>query len=70
MFPSGHALPPLAPPPPLTSATRRPQNPYQTNLLLAGFDEGAGPSLYWMDYLATMHQMTIAGSGYGALPGP
>lgn len=43
------------------------QKPYQTNLLLAGYDEGHGPSLYWMDYLATMHQMNIAGTGYGAL---
>ena len=41
------------------------QKPYQTNLLIAGFDEGAGPSLYWMDYLATMHSMNIAGTGYG-----
>ena len=44
-----------------------PQKPYQTNLLLAGYDEGHGPSLYWMDYLATMHQMNIAGTGYGVL---
>lgn len=48
----------------LATALRR--NPYQTNLLLAGFDEDAGPSLYWMDYLATMHKMNIAGSGYGS----
>ena len=42
------------------------QNPYQTNLLLAGWDETEGPSLYWLDYLATMHKMNIAGTGYGA----
>ena len=42
------------------------QKPYQTNLLLAGYDQGQGPSLYWMDYLATMHKMNIAGTGYGA----
>ncbi|KAK9869037.1 hypothetical protein WJX84_005186 [Apatococcus fuscideae] len=42
------------------------QKPYQTNLLIAGFDEGTGPSLYWMDYLATMHSMNIAGTGYGS----
>ena len=45
---------------------RASQKPYQTNLLLAGYDQGQGPSLYWMDYLATMHKMNIAGTGYGA----
>ena len=42
------------------------QGPYNTNLLIAGWDEKAGPSLYWMDYLATMHSMNVAGTGYGA----
>eukprot|EP01025_Chloroclados_australasicus_P014474 TRINITY_DN16793_c0_g1_i6.p1 TRINITY_DN16793_c0_g1~~TRINITY_DN16793_c0_g1_i6.p1 ORF type:complete len:194 (-),score=28.17 TRINITY_DN16793_c0_g1_i6:208-789(-) len=40
--------------------------PYHTNLLLAGYDEGAGASLYWLDYLATMHKMNICGTGYGS----
>ena len=44
------------------------QKPYQVNILFAGFDEKAGPSLYWMDYLATMHKMNIAGNGYGKSP--
>ncbi len=44
------------------------QKPYQVNILFAGFDEKAGPSLYWMDYLATMHKMNIAGNGYGRSP--
>ena len=35
------------------------------NILLAGFDDKSGASLYWMDYLATMHKMNIAGTGYG-----
>ncbi len=39
---------------------------YQTNLLVAGWDEKAGPSLFWLDYLATMHSMNVAGTGYGA----
>ena len=43
------------------------QRPYSTNLLIAGWDEKTGPALYWMDYLATMHRMNIAGTGYGAL---
>lgn len=41
------------------------QKPYQVNILLAGYDEKSGASLYWMDYLATMHKMNIAGTGYG-----
>lgn len=45
------------------------QSPYHTNLLMAGFDEGSGPSLYWCDYLATLHHMNICGTGYGALWG-
>ena len=39
---------------------------YQTNLLIAGWDEKTGPSLFWLDYLATMHPMNVAGTGYGA----
>lgn len=42
------------------------QKPYSTNLLIAGWDEKSGPCLYWLDYLATMHRMNIAGTGYGA----
>ncbi len=54
----------------LTGAGRRAgaQRMYQTNLLIAGWDEKAGPSLFWLDYLATMHAMNVAGTGYGALP--
>uniref|UniRef100_A0A061RBC1 Proteasome subunit beta n=1 Tax=Tetraselmis sp. GSL018 TaxID=582737 RepID=A0A061RBC1_9CHLO len=48
----------------LAAALRR--NPYMTNLLIAGYDEKAGPSLYWLDYLATMHSMNVAGTGYGS----
>ena len=38
---------------------------YQVNLLLAGFDETAGPSLYFLDYLGTLHEMSCASHGYG-----
>ena len=41
------------------------QGPYQVNLLLAGYDEGVGPSLYYIDYLGTLHRMNMAGTGYG-----
>jgi len=38
--------------------------PYQVNLLLAGWDEQDGTSLYWMDYLASMQKMDFAAHGY------
>lgn len=47
-------------------ATALRKSPYQTNLLMAGWDEGVGPSLYWCDYLATLHHMNICGTGYGS----
>ena len=42
------------------------QSAFATNLLLAGYDEGAGSSLYWLDYLGSMHKMNICGHGYGS----
>jgi 20S proteasome subunit beta 4 len=42
------------------------QAPYNTNLLLAGYDKRAGASLYWFDYLGTMHKMNLCGTGYGS----
>ena len=36
----------------LATALRR--GPYQTNLLLGGFDEKDGAALYYLDYLASM----------------
>ncbi|KAL3157444.1 hypothetical protein ABBQ32_011915 [Trebouxia sp. C0010 RCD-2024] len=47
-------------------ATALRKKPYQVNILFAGFDDRAGASLYWMDYLATMHKMNISGTGYGS----
>ena len=61
-------------------ATALRKRPYSTNLLIAGFDDPYaaekgdaekseqhdGASLYWMDYLATMHRMNVAGTGYGS----
>lgn len=40
------------------------QGAYQTNVLLAGFDEGVGPSLYYLDYLATLHKVKHTAFGY------
>eukprot|EP01025_Chloroclados_australasicus_P034927 TRINITY_DN3566_c0_g2_i3.p3 TRINITY_DN3566_c0_g2~~TRINITY_DN3566_c0_g2_i3.p3 ORF type:complete len:193 (+),score=26.19 TRINITY_DN3566_c0_g2_i3:104-682(+) len=47
-------------------ATALRKNPYFVNMLIAGYDDSEGPSLYWMDYLATMHKMNIGGTGYGS----
>jgi 20S proteasome subunit beta 4 len=48
----------------LATALRR--GPYNVNLLVGGFDEDCGASLYWLDYLGTMQKMNIAAHGYGA----
>lgn len=43
------------------------KGPYQTNLLLAGVDEGTNEaSLYWMDYLAAMSKVNFGAHGYAA----
>ncbi|GAB4822149.1 hypothetical protein N2152v2_009195 [Parachlorella kessleri] len=47
-------------------ATALRKSPYNTNLLMAGYDEDTGPALFWCDYLATLHQMNICGTGYGS----
>ncbi|XP_045158934.1 proteasome subunit beta type-2-like [Mercenaria mercenaria] len=45
----------------------RSQTPYMVNLLLAGYDKDEGPSLYFMDYLASLNKLPFAAHGYGAL---
>jgi len=61
-------------------ATALRKRPYSTNLLIAGYDDHEGKegeggkeedktgeaSLFWMDYLATMHKMNVGGTGYGS----
>ncbi|EFJ34036.1 hypothetical protein SELMODRAFT_165201 [Selaginella moellendorffii] len=42
------------------------KNPYYVNLMLGGFDKGKGPSLYFMDYIATLHQLEKGAVGYGS----
>jgi hypothetical protein len=54
------------PPAPPSAPSLRVQSPYHCNLLVAGYDKGVGPSLYWMDYLATLHKVNTGGTGYGA----
>jgi len=48
----------------LAQALRK--NPYQVNLLLGGCDPKKGPALYYMDYLASMHEMPCAAHGHGS----
>lgn len=43
----------------------RSRNPYNVNLLLGGVDPITGqPSLYWLDYLASLAQLPYACHGY------
>merc|ERR1712232_137520 len=48
----------------LADALRK--GPYQVNLLLGGFDEGNGPSLYFMDYLASLEKLNYGSHGYAS----
>ncbi|KAE8717621.1 Proteasome subunit beta type-2-B [Hibiscus syriacus] len=43
-----------------------PQNPYSVNILLAGYDNETGPSLYYIDYIATLHKVDKGAFGYGS----
>jgi len=45
----------------LSTALRR--DPYQVNLLLGGFDEKEGASMYYLDYLGSMHKMPFGAHG-------
>jgi len=48
----------------LAYALRR--GPFQTDILIGGYDKKKGPSMYFMDYLASMHKLKKAALGYGA----
>ncbi|ESP05311.1 hypothetical protein LOTGIDRAFT_181139 [Lottia gigantea] len=43
----------------------RSQTPYNVNMLLAGHDKEDGPSLYYMDYLASLNKVPFGVHGYG-----
>lgn len=45
----------------------RSQTPYMVNLLMAGHDTAEGPSLYFMDYLASLNKVPFAAHGYGSM---
>ena len=36
------------------------------NILLAGYDKETGPSLYYIDYIATLHKLDKGAFGYGS----
>ncbi|GMN46735.1 hypothetical protein TIFTF001_015929 [Ficus carica] len=41
-------------------------NPYFVNILLAGYDKETGPSLYYIDYIASLHKVEKGAFGYGS----
>merc|ERR1719240_2086119 len=47
----------------LQLATALRKGPYQTNILLGGYDAGAGPSLYFLDYLASLQKVNFGCHG-------
>lgn len=42
------------------------QSPYFVNIILAGYDKETGPSLYYIDYIASLHKVDKAAFGYGS----
>ncbi|KAH7842987.1 hypothetical protein Vadar_011352 [Vaccinium darrowii] len=47
-------------------ATALRKSPYMVNIILAGYDKETGPSLYFIDYIASMHKVDKAAFGYGS----
>ncbi|GMG99684.1 hypothetical protein Nepgr_001524 [Nepenthes gracilis] len=47
-------------------ATALRKNPYFVNIILAGHDKDTEPSLYFIDYIATLHKVDKAAFGYGS----
>jgi len=47
-------------------ATALRKNPYHVNIILAGYDKETGPSVYCMDYIASLHKVDKAAFGYGS----
>lgn len=41
-------------------------SPYYVNSLLAGWDDAHGPSLYYLDYLASMQRVPFTANGYAS----
>jgi 20S proteasome subunit beta 4 len=34
-------------------------------MMIAGWDKDVGPSLYYLDYISTLHKLEKGGLGYG-----
>ena len=49
----------------LAEALRK--GPYNVNLLLGGYDDKAGASLYFMDYLAALQKVPYGAQGYASM---
>ncbi|KAI9194842.1 hypothetical protein LWI28_009599 [Acer negundo] len=49
-------------------ATALRKSPYMVNILMAGFDKETGPSLYYLDYIATLHKVDKAAFGLVVAP--
>ncbi|XP_022560424.2 proteasome subunit beta type-2-A-like [Brassica napus] len=47
-------------------ATALRKNPYSVNILMAGYDNESGASLYYIDYIATLHKVDKGAFGYGS----
>jgi 20S proteasome alpha/beta subunit len=45
-------------------ATALRKGPFQTNMLLAGFDKGTGQSLYWCDYMGALAKVNFGAHGH------
>ena len=60
------AAPVGAPPPRAQLATALRKAPYQTNVLLAGFEPKAGPSLYFMDTYSAMAEVNFGVHGHAS----
>ncbi|KAH0863045.1 hypothetical protein HID58_080256 [Brassica napus] len=52
--------------PTLSYELRGVRNPYSVNILMAGYDKEAGASLYYIDYIATLHKVDKGAFGYGS----
>ena len=42
------------------------KSPYNVNLIIGGYEEKKGPSLFFMDYLASIHELSRCAHGYAA----
>mmetsp|Transcript_37664 Transcript_37664/g.150192 ORF Transcript_37664/g.150192 Transcript_37664/m.150192 type:complete len:199 (-) Transcript_37664:2896-3492(-) len=51
----------------IAKAIRSRGGAFQTNMILAGYDEADGPSVYYLDYLGTLHKLNYTAQGLAPL---